>query len=291
MRTRAAGLVDRIAALDEDETGRLLAGDPRAVRRPAPRPGGDLPAPLRPGPPPGRPDRRAVADRPPARRRLLHPRVRRRGRRPVQPVDGARTPTSPDLDAGQLRVAVSLRQIGEGHLSSIGFATAVLGPGSRSRPSPTGPGRWSPAAGRRRPAPAGPARRRAGRGRLGQRGLRHRAGSLPERFDDADVRAGARRAAGRPAHPAPPRRAPWNSCAAPTPPATPTSFPRRRPARTSGCCGRPPPRRATAWRTPGSSASPTTTASPTYRATYTAYDGRHIAARTAQQRRPAPVPR
>jgi len=32
---------------------------------------------------------------------------------------------------GQLRVAVSLRQIGEGHVSSIGFATAVLGPGAR----------------------------------------------------------------------------------------------------------------------------------------------------------------
>lgn len=39
--------------------------------------------------------------------------------------------THPDqsgLSDGQLRVAVSLRQIGEGHLSSIGFATAVIGP-------------------------------------------------------------------------------------------------------------------------------------------------------------------
>lgn len=35
------------------------------------------------------------------------------------------------LRPGQLRVAVSLRQIGEGHLSSIGFASAVLGPGNR----------------------------------------------------------------------------------------------------------------------------------------------------------------
>ncbi|SCG77273.1 glycoside hydrolase family 130 protein [Micromonospora inositola] len=40
-------------------------------------------------------------------------------------------PDQTDLGAGQLRVAVSLRQIGEGHLSSIGFATAVLGPGRR----------------------------------------------------------------------------------------------------------------------------------------------------------------
>jgi len=38
-------------------------------------------------------------------------------------------PDQTQLSVGQLRVAVSLRQIGEGHLSSIGFATAVLGPG------------------------------------------------------------------------------------------------------------------------------------------------------------------
>ncbi|MEV0425499.1 glycoside hydrolase family 130 protein [Micromonospora sp. NPDC050495] len=40
-------------------------------------------------------------------------------------------PDQGGLAAGQLRVAISLRQIGEGHLSSIGFATAVLGPGRR----------------------------------------------------------------------------------------------------------------------------------------------------------------
>ncbi|GAA4715385.1 glycoside hydrolase family 130 protein [Phytohabitans rumicis] len=40
-------------------------------------------------------------------------------------------PDQSNLDTEQLRVAVSLRQIGEGHLSSIGFATAVIGPGSR----------------------------------------------------------------------------------------------------------------------------------------------------------------
>ncbi len=54
-------------------------------------------------------------------------------------------PDQSDLDSGQLRVAISLRQIGEGHMSSIGFATAVLGPDDRTRPSPTGPDRWSPA--------------------------------------------------------------------------------------------------------------------------------------------------
>jgi hypothetical protein len=39
-------------------------------------------------------------------------------------------PDQSGLRPGQLRVAISLRQIGEGHLSSIGFATALLGPGS-----------------------------------------------------------------------------------------------------------------------------------------------------------------
>jgi len=36
-------------------------------------------------------------------------------------------PDQSGLDPGQLRVAVSLRQIGEGHVSSIGFVTAVVG--------------------------------------------------------------------------------------------------------------------------------------------------------------------
>ncbi|GAA0439620.1 glycosidase [Acrocarpospora corrugata] len=40
-------------------------------------------------------------------------------------------PDQSGLLPGQLRAAISLRQIGEGHLSSIGFATAVLGPGAQ----------------------------------------------------------------------------------------------------------------------------------------------------------------
>ncbi|GAB3980736.1 glycoside hydrolase family 130 protein [Plantactinospora veratri] len=40
-------------------------------------------------------------------------------------------PDQTGLGPDQLRVAVSLRQIGEGHLSSIGFAAAILGPGHR----------------------------------------------------------------------------------------------------------------------------------------------------------------
>jgi predicted GH43/DUF377 family glycosyl hydrolase len=42
-------------------------------------------------------------------------------------------PDQTDLETGQLRVAISLRQIGEGHISSIGFCTAVLGPGDAMR--------------------------------------------------------------------------------------------------------------------------------------------------------------
>jgi predicted GH43/DUF377 family glycosyl hydrolase len=37
-------------------------------------------------------------------------------------------PDQSDLEPGQLRAAISLRQVGEGHISSIGFGTAVLGP-------------------------------------------------------------------------------------------------------------------------------------------------------------------
>ena len=53
-------------------------------------------------------------------------------------------PDQSRLAGGRLRVAISVRQIGEGHLSSIGFVTAVLGPGTglevaeRSGPLVTG---------------------------------------------------------------------------------------------------------------------------------------------------------
>ena len=42
-------------------------------------------------------------------------------------------PDQSDLEPGQLRSAISLRQIGEGHISSIGFCTALLGPGPTIR--------------------------------------------------------------------------------------------------------------------------------------------------------------
>jgi predicted GH43/DUF377 family glycosyl hydrolase len=42
-------------------------------------------------------------------------------------------PDQSDLEHGELRAAISLRQIGEGHISSIGFCTAILGPGDLLR--------------------------------------------------------------------------------------------------------------------------------------------------------------
>ncbi|WP_203819856.1 glycoside hydrolase family 130 protein [Paractinoplanes ferrugineus] len=42
-------------------------------------------------------------------------------------------PDQEGLEPGEFRVAISLRQIGEGHISSIGFCSAVLGPGDRIR--------------------------------------------------------------------------------------------------------------------------------------------------------------
>ncbi len=42
-------------------------------------------------------------------------------------------PDQSGLAAGELRAAISLRQVGEGHISSIGFVTAILGPGEAIR--------------------------------------------------------------------------------------------------------------------------------------------------------------
>ncbi|HET6532136.1 MAG TPA: glycoside hydrolase family 130 protein [Actinoplanes sp.] len=42
-------------------------------------------------------------------------------------------PDQTGLEPGEMRAAISLRQIGEGHISSIGFVTAILGPGDAIR--------------------------------------------------------------------------------------------------------------------------------------------------------------
>jgi predicted GH43/DUF377 family glycosyl hydrolase len=62
-------------------------------------------------------------------------------------------PDQTGLADGQIRVAVSLRAIGEGHISSIGFCTAIVGPGPawtfEARPLPATAGTSSPALWRR----------------------------------------------------------------------------------------------------------------------------------------------
>lgn len=92
-------------------------------------------------------------------------------------------PDQSNLDAGQLRVAVSLRQIGEGHVSSIGFATAVVGSDSHltvaDRSGPLITGRRTSARHQRDLLAAG----------LAEDGWDNEVsatvlGSLPERFDD-----------------------------------------------------------------------------------------------------------
>jgi predicted GH43/DUF377 family glycosyl hydrolase len=58
-------------------------------------------------------------------------------------------PDQSGLGAGQARLALSLRAIGEGHVSSLGFAAAVIGPGAtwafEPRESPAVPGISMPA--------------------------------------------------------------------------------------------------------------------------------------------------
>ena len=62
-------------------------------------------------------------------------------------------PDQSALSPGQVRVAISVRGIGEGHLSSIGFCAAVVGPGDlwsfSPRPRPISAGVVTPAAWRR----------------------------------------------------------------------------------------------------------------------------------------------
>jgi predicted GH43/DUF377 family glycosyl hydrolase len=95
-------------------------------------------------------------------------------------------PDQGDLADGQLRVAISLRQIGEGHLSSIGFATAVLGPDTRlcvaDRPGPLLTGRRAGVRHRRDLLAAG----------LAEQGWDTEAAAtvldaLADRFDDDDL--------------------------------------------------------------------------------------------------------
>ena len=127
VRSRASAIVQRIANLDDDETGHLLR---RTLRRFGDR-HHDLETTFRHHYDLVRHRVAQGSDLSPAARLLVGAYFSHE-----YAVEAAALcnpsmvahPDQGDLADGQLRVAISLRQIGEGHLSSIGFATAVLGP-------------------------------------------------------------------------------------------------------------------------------------------------------------------
>ncbi|MCO1595343.1 glycoside hydrolase family 130 protein [Micromonospora sp. RHAY321] len=130
VRTRARALIDRVARLDDDETGRLL-------RDTFDRFGGrhrDLAGTFHHHYDLVRHRAARAGDLSPTSRLLVGAYFSHEYAVESAALCNPSMVAHPDqtnLDAGQLRVAVSLRQIGEGHLSSIGFATAVVGPGHR----------------------------------------------------------------------------------------------------------------------------------------------------------------
>jgi predicted GH43/DUF377 family glycosyl hydrolase len=130
VQTRAAAIIERIAHLDEDEAGRLLD---HTLKRFGTR-HDDLAATFR-----HHYDlvRHRVAqsnDLSPTARALVGAYFSHEYAVEAAALCNPSMVAHPDQSAlgpAQLRVAISLRQIGEGHVSSIGFATAVVGPGTR----------------------------------------------------------------------------------------------------------------------------------------------------------------
>ncbi|TDC83572.1 glycosylase [Micromonospora sp. KC606] len=130
VRTRARALVDRVAQLGDEETGRLLrdAFDRFGTRH------RDLDGTFHHHYDLVRHRVARTRDLSPTTRLLIGAYFSHEYAVEAAALCNPSMVVHPDqagLIAGQLRVAVSLRQIGEGHLSSIGFATAVLGPGHR----------------------------------------------------------------------------------------------------------------------------------------------------------------
>ncbi|MFC4591399.1 glycoside hydrolase family 130 protein [Sphaerisporangium corydalis] len=127
-RTRAAGLIDRITLMDPHETGAMLA---ETVRRFGDR-HHDLEATFLHHYDLVRHRVPRHVDLPPAARLLVGAYFSHEYAVEAAALCNPSMVPHPDqsgLTPGQLRVVISLRQIGEGHLSSIGFATALLGPG------------------------------------------------------------------------------------------------------------------------------------------------------------------
>jgi predicted GH43/DUF377 family glycosyl hydrolase len=130
VRTRAGAIIGRVAALDEEETTALLKD---ALARFGSR-HDDLEATFQHHYTLVRHRVSATTDLSPTARLLVGAYFSHEYAVEAAALCNPSIVEHPDqsgLDGGQRRVAVSLRQIGEGHLSSIGFATAVVGPGSR----------------------------------------------------------------------------------------------------------------------------------------------------------------
>ncbi|MEH0935456.1 glycoside hydrolase family 130 protein [Micromonospora psammae] len=130
VRNRARALIDRIAHLDDEETGRLLRDtfDRFGTRH------RDLDGTFHHHYDLVRHRILRARDLSPATRLLIGAYFSHEYAVEAAALCNPSMVAHPDqvgLIAGQLRVAVSLRQIGEGHVSSIGFASAVLGPGRR----------------------------------------------------------------------------------------------------------------------------------------------------------------
>ncbi|MEU1970036.1 glycosylase [Microbacterium sp. NPDC019599] len=187
-------------------------------------------------------------------------------------------PAQDGLAAGELRVALSLRCIGEGHISSIGFAEAVIGAdgswtfGERERPlirPRVAAGEWSR---------AHFAHVVADGDGVGASDIAHAVlAALPERFGHADVEAAIEglpyALAVRPSSAGPMRRlreACLSAYAAAFPPESPLSSRTLMPVRPEEDHGVEDARFVRFIDGDGA---------PTYRATYTAYDGKHIAPR------------
>lgn len=130
VRTRAAAIIERIAALNEDETRRLLD---RTLQRFGAR-HGDLEATFRHHYDLVRHRVARGSDLSPTARTLVGAYFSHEYAVEAAALCNPSIVAHPDqstVPPGQLRVVVSLRQIGEGHISSIGFATGILGPGTR----------------------------------------------------------------------------------------------------------------------------------------------------------------
>ncbi len=181
MRTRAQALIDRVAHLDDEETARRrgttldrfggrhrdLAGTFRhhydLVRHRAARPG--------------------ISRRQPAAGRRYFSHEYAVEAAALCNLSMVAHPDETDLGTGQLRVAVSLRQVGEGHVSSIGFATVIVGRGNSSVIA-MGPGRWPSGSGRAH-GTAGTCSLRPGRGGCDNEVAATVLNALPEWYDEA----------------------------------------------------------------------------------------------------------